>query len=192
MDLNKYLNDNLSSSKVDFRRRPEVLLCANTVKPMHGVVPRIILGKTWWDNTRYAAYRHTGFHCLACGVNKYEAVEFQQLEGHEVYRIDYSRGRQYYVETVALCHYCHNFIHDGRLRQLLDSGSISSQKYNAVMAHGYKVLMASGINKDARKPYTGRMAAWGNWRLVLFGKQYPPKYKTYQDWVKEFDHAKDT
>ena len=42
-----------------FRSRPELLLQNSTVKPLHGVVPREILGKEWWDKTRRAAYAAT-------------------------------------------------------------------------------------------------------------------------------------
>jgi hypothetical protein len=30
------------------------------------------------------------------------------------------------------------------------------------------------------------MADWGDWRLVLDGKLYPPKFKTVEEWEKEF------
>jgi len=178
-----------SVQKKIWRLRPEVLLCANTVKPMHGVVPRIILGKDWWDDTRAAAYRSTDFHCIACGVSKWEAAEHKWLEGHELYETDYRRGRMTYVETVPLCHYCHNFIHDGRLKAIRDKKEITQNKYNAVMAHGRKVLRAAGLRK--KPPYVGPIAEWKKWRLVLFGKEYPPIYKTMTEWRRAFDRNLD-
>jgi len=167
-----------------WKLRPEVLLCANTVKPMHGVVPRVILGKEWWDQTRQAAYRSTGYHCVACGVYKLAAKEYRWLEGHELYKTNYRLGRMTYVETVPLCHYCHCFIHDGRLQALRDKREITVEKYDAVMAHGKRVLAMAGIKKN--RPYSGPMAEWQDWRLVLFGKEYPPLYKDYQAWLKAF------
>jgi hypothetical protein len=29
---------------------------------------------------------------------------------------------------------------------------------------------------------SGRIAPWGQWRLLLEGKEYPPKYKTEAHW----------
>ena len=172
-----------------WKPRPHLLLQNNTVKPLHEVVPRLILGKEWWDKTRAEAYASTDYHCGACGVPKQEAKEFQRLEGHEVYRIDYIRGRQTYIETVPLCHYCHSFIHDGRLRILLLRKEVSQEKYDAVMTHGSRILKAAGITKPPA--YVGKMAPWKKWRLVLDGKLYPPKYKSYQEWSRHFNQLKE-
>jgi hypothetical protein len=169
---------------VTFTPRPAILLSANTVKPMHGVVPRVILGKAWWDLTRQNAYKSTGFHCIACGVSKYQAEEHQWLEGHEVYKIEYAKGRQTYLETVPLCHYCHSFIHCGRMEALMHQGYFPPEKFDRVMAHGNKVLRGAGVVRP--RPYTGSVARWSKWRLVLFGKFYPPLYRTEQDWLKAF------
>lgn len=164
--------------------RPEVLLCANTVKPMHCVVPREILGRAWWDKTRMAAYRSTQFHCIACGVHKRQAKEHKWLEGHELYETDYAKGRMVYIETVPLCHYCHSYIHDGRLRALLVKGEVSEEKISEILKHGNEVLALANLTRP--KPYNGDMAEWGEWRLVLFGKEYPPKYSNYEEWCKAF------
>jgi hypothetical protein len=164
--------------------RPEILQSANTVKPMHGVVPRVILGKAWWDATRQAAYKSTNYHCIACGVDKQNAREHRWLEGHEVYRTDYVRGKLIYLETVPLCHWCHNFIHDSRLQILLDKGEITREKFDAVMRHGKEVLRAANLKKKRHR--VGRLAAWGDWRLVLLGKEYPPLFASYADWREHY------
>lgn len=180
------LADKLRSAKVrEWTLRPEVLLSANTVKPMHGVTPRTILGREWWDATRHAAYESTGFHCVACGVSKYQAREHQWLEGHELYRTDYRAGRMTYVETVPLCHYCHCFIHDGRLTSLCKKGEIPFEKVVAVMDHGRAVLRVAKLKKGPA--HTGKTAEWGSWRLVLQGRMYPPLYPTFEDWKRAFD-----
>lgn len=166
----------------EWRRRPEILLQNNTVKPLHRVVPRTILGKEWWDATREEAYASTDYHCIACGVHKREAKWHQWLEGHEVYTINYRAGRMTYVETVPLCHGCHNFIHDGRLRALLDRDEIEQEKYDAIMAHGRFVLKEAGLRKRPR-PHMGPTAKWEDWRLVLFGKEYPPVFTNYKEWL---------
>jgi hypothetical protein len=164
--------------------RPEILQTPNTPKPLHGVVPRLILGAAWWDRTRHEAYESTDDRCLACGVHKSNAVEHQWMEGHELYRFDYPAGRLTYLETVPLCHYCHNFIHDGRQGMLLKAGGITLEKFLAVLKHGKAVLKSAGLVKPT--PYVGPMPAWEKWRLVLFGKEYPPVYKTFAEWKKAY------
>jgi hypothetical protein len=185
-DLGDSLRKELAKAKIAvWQRRPEILLSANTVKPMHEVVPRLILGQAWWDLTRQEAYRSTNFHCIACGVHKYDAEEHQWLEGHELYSVDYVMGRQTYLETVPLCHYCHCFIHDGRLEALFKKGEVSKEKYLAVCKHGRDVLKAAGLKP--LPPYRGPIARWEDWRLVLFDKEYPPVHKTYEEWKKVFN-----
>lgn len=176
--------------KALWRRRPEILLCPNIPQPLHGIAPRVILGSKWWDATRKAAYRSTRYHCIACGVHKYRAKYHQWLEGHELYLTDYRKGRLTYLETVPLCHFCHNFIHDGRLMMLLRNGEIHHAKYAAILQHGRKVLDEAGLRKESRKQreeaimemiQNGEMAPWEEWRLVLFGKEYLPRRKSDED-----------
>ena len=182
------LADNIAKHRPpQWKCRPEILLRNNTVKPLHQVVPRIILGREWWDTTRQAAYLATDFHCIACGVPKALARWHQWLEGHEVYKIDYRAGRMTYIETVALCHSCHNFIHNGRLKALLDKGEITEDKYFMIMAHGESVLKEAKLKKLS--PYVGPMAKWEDWRLVLFGKEYPPLFANYEAWLVGYGYS---
>ncbi len=177
-----------SEDKPKWRRRPRILLCHNIPAPLHGVAPREILGKSWWDKTRREAYKSTDFHCQACGVSKYYARVHKWLEGHELYRINYSRGTMTYIETVPLCHLCHNYIHDGRMLALLEKRQVSQQKYAAVIQHGDRVLRKAGLSRPPhgqREPR--RMAKWGKWRLVLNGVEHPPKYKTIEQWRGAYD-----
>lgn len=181
------LNDKIHKalSKVRPEPRPNLLLCPPIPKPMHRLAPRVILGKAWWEQTRQEAYRSTRYHCLACGVWKHQAKCRQWLEGHEVYEIDFLLGRMEYLETVPLCHYCHNYIHIGRLTALLDKGQIVHSRYTAIIQHGDSVLMHVGLKRLPQ--HTGPTAEWEDWRLILFGKEYPPKYKTFEDWKVEFN-----
>lgn len=193
-----------STNKKIWTRRPEILLCPQIPDPMHGVAPRVILGKEWWDKTRRLAYESTNFHCIACGVDKYYAKWHKWLEAHEVYDIDYLLGRMTYLETVPLCHFCHNFIHCGRLQALKDKGEISNEKYHAILDHGLNVLTAAGLKKPLpRGAQDGPMADWGDWRLVLPNPEarrltlakssfketieYPPKFKNLDEWKKEYE-----
>jgi len=153
------------ASKFSLVLRPSLLLCPNIPKPLHGVAPRELLGSKWWNETRQAAYVSTAYHCSACGVWK----------------------------SVPLCHYCHNFIHDGRMRALIQQRKFKFAKYTAVIQHGNAVLKRVGLEKV---PYAkreeaivelalnGRLAEWPTWRLVLFGKKYKPKFKTEEQWRK--------
>lgn len=165
--------------KPAWQLRPQVLLCPNTPRPMHGVVPRNLLGKAWWDRTRKLAYASTNFHCVACGVHKSQARFRQWLEGHEIYGIDYVKGRLYYLETVPLCHCCHAYIHDGRLQVLLERGKISHAKYAAILQHGDEVLMRAGLNPldKGNAGIVTSIAPWHKWRLVIEGKHFDPPLK---------------
>lgn len=156
---------------------------------MHGLAPRNILGTSWWNKTRDLAYRSTAYHCIACGIIKHQAKSRQHLEGHEIYDINYETGLVKYVRTVPLCHYCHNYIHDGRLVFLLDRGDIHHAKFRAIIVHGDRVLEEAGLH---RKPYFQRCleaekqltAPWSAWRLELFGELHKPLYDSYQDWER--------
>lgn len=185
----------INHSQVEWVPQPELLLCPNVPKPLHGVAPRIVLGSKWWNATRQAAYRSTDYHCLACGVAKVAAAYHQWLEGHELYEINYSKGRAVYLETVPLCHFCHNSIHDGRLLHLLQKGEIHQAKYVAILQHRDRVLAAAGLSKPSMgereaefflMERAGKIAPWNKWRMIINGKQYKPFYASYEDWKKAF------
>ena len=182
--------DNLTKSLdtrpvVEWSRRPEILLLPQIPKPLHGLAPRVILGQKWWDETRQKAYKSTDLHCIACGVHKTKAKGPKWLEAHEVYRTDYLVGRMYFLEVVPLCHFCHNFIHQGRLQALLDKSQITHQKFTAIIRHGERVVLKAGLVKPP--PYEGPMAEWSQWRLVIGRKMYKPRFKSMQDWANHFD-----
>lgn len=179
-DLTKRLYKMDRYWKVD----PSLLLCPQVPKPLHGVAPRVILGSTWWNRTRQEAYRSTLFHCKACGVSKHQAQYRKWLEAHEIYEIDYKAGRALYTGAVPLCHLCHAYIHVGRLNALLQRGLIPQGKYVRVIQHGNKVLREAGLERNP--VYSGKIASWASWRLVLLGKEYPPLYKTEDEWHKAF------
>lgn len=183
-------------NKVEWKRQPEILLCPNTPKPLHGVVPRVILGATWWNRTREEAYRSTNYHCIACGVHKFYAKSRKWLEGHELYDIDYRKGTSTYIKTVPLCHFCHNYIHDGRLLRLLQKGEIHHAKYVAIIQHGDKILAAAGLCKSSKPDRDaevkklekkGLIAPWHKWRLILNGKVYKTPYKDETAWREAHD-----
>lgn len=185
MSLRDKLNASVGKRKVAWALRPELLLCPQIPKPMHGMAPRTILGKDWWEKTRRAAFNSTNDHCVACGVHRYSAAWHQWLEGHELYDIDYLLGRMTYVETVPLCHSCHSFIHDGLLAVRLDMRQISRKQFDAIMKHGRALLKKAGLDKKAQEHVD--CADWKDWRLVLNGKEYAPKYDSFEKWKKWTD-----
>lgn len=171
--------------------RPELLLHNNIPKPMHGVAPRVVLGQKWWDRERRECYERAEFFCQACGVHKLRAKYHQWLEAHECYDVDWAKGRMKYAECVALCHFCHNYIHSGRLQALLEKGEIHHHKFAAIRQHGDGVLAAAGLAKESydvrdarikKMVMNGQVAEWGKWRLVIGRKTYKPLYPTKEAW----------
>jgi len=185
-DLSSLLQDQ-EDNKAIWQREPKVLLHPQIPKPMHGIAPRVVLGEEWWDQERRKAYASTNYHCVACGVHKTQALEHQWLEGHEYYTIDYAFGRMRYHFAVPLCHYCHNYIHQGRMEMLLEDKQMTQLKYDSIIHHGNKILRAAKLKKP--KPYNGPCAKWADWRLVVYGVEYPPLIKSYTEWMKKYQSA---
>lgn len=162
--------------------QPELLLHPNIPKPLHTVAPRDILGQTWWNRERVKAYNKNDNHCFACGVHKTVAKYHNWLEAHESYHIDYTKGELVLKEIVALCHSCHNYIHDGRMSMLLKDGKMSEKKYDDIIGHGERVLREAGYKKFRPKSPEGPIAKWGEWHLLLNGTKYYSPFKDYEDW----------
>jgi len=163
--------------------KPQLLLANNIPRPMHGLAPRVVMGRSWWDKTRKEAYKKTDYHCQACGVHKSKALFHKWLEGHETYDIDYQVGRMVYLETVALCHACHNFIHDGRLHFLMSSGRFPHDKFRKILDHGTTLLRMHGLQRPTYKERDQtiqrlvalrQVAPWDQWRMVFQETLYPP------------------
>ena len=168
--------------KIKLKLNPRILLSHNIPQPLHGVAPRVVLGNKWWNETRLKAYKSTNYHCKVCGVHKYKARGPKHLEGHELYRINYARGLMTYVKTAPLCHFCHAYIHDGRLLWLLESRRITFQRYSAIIQHGDSILQSAGLERPpmgARLP--DRVASWEQWRLIVNGQEFEPKHSSAEE-----------
>jgi hypothetical protein len=159
---------------IRWEQEPRLLLHGPIPEPLHGVNPRSIFGQQWWDETRRRAYLSTANHCKACGIWKPYAASRQWLEGHEVYEIDWLAGVATYMRTVPLCHYCHSYIHRGRLQAMLQEGKITHTKYTAIIQHGDEVLRLAGLEPFVWNANVG-MAPWKQWRLIIGGKEYKPR-----------------
>ena len=185
--------------------KPEILTHPNIPKPLHGVNPRSILGLNWWNERKQEAYARYGFKCVACGVHKFEAKKHKWLEAHEYYKYDYESGVAEVLSIEPLCHYCHNFIHSGRLKMILDKEK-SREEVVDILQHGFAILAKNnlkafpgtlsiaeslGCNTFGVEAYTNpvKFAPWEEWRLVIEGKSYKGNFVDFEDWKKYYGVA---
>lgn len=186
--------------------KPEILTHPNIPKPLHGINPRTIMGQTWWNKTRQAVYATTDYHCVACGIPKLEARGHTWLEAHEFWNIDYTKGIAEVVSIEPLCHYCHNFIHSGRLSMIMGKEK-SESEVKDILEHGFKVLANNNLKCF---PSTLEMAEnlgvktfgvesydmpesnveWGDWKLIFDGNEYKSQFKDMNDWREHYDENK--
>lgn len=178
---------------------PDVLMHPNIPKPLHGVNPRSIMGQEAWDILRKKTYAENDFRCVACGVHKSNAEGPKWLEAHEYYKIDYSKGIVTIEKIVSLCHYCHNFIHSGRLSMILGKEKSESEVID-ILEYGFYIL---SINDLECFPFTFEFAnvlnaetfgvqayamdssvdvEWGQWKLIYNGVEYYSKFEDYEEW----------
>jgi hypothetical protein len=166
---------------------PIILCHPNIPKPLHGINPRTIFGKEWWDIHRQQAYAASNYCCSACGIPKKEALYHPWLEAHEFYLFDYKKGRVTFDHLVALCHACHNFIHDGRMQVLVANGEMTEAKYTDIINHGTAILRKAGLLKERKKRHVHpRSVAWEDWRMVVDGKEYGPSTRSQREWLFGF------
>lgn len=162
---------------------PEILCHPNIPKPLHGVAPRVIMGKEWWDENRQRAYKRAGYCCEACGIPKAEAKYHQWLEAHEYYTYDYQKGTVTFSHLVALCHACHNFIHNGRMQMLVQRGEMSQEKYDDIMEHGISVIKEHNLTQKYNNRHSEPFrAAWKDIKLIFNGTEYGPSTKSFTEW----------
>ena len=183
-----------TKSHSDLILKPEILTHPHIPKPLHGVAPRDIMGQEWWDNQRKGVYASSYFHCIACGVHRTQAKKHHWLEAHEFWKIDYSTGTCTIESIEPLCHYCHNFIHSGRLSMIMGKEK-SEKEVKDILEHGFKILSKNklkcfpftldlGISLDCKTykviPYSLPInhIEWGDWKLIWNGKEYRSKFKS--------------
>lgn len=181
---------------------PEILSHPNIPKPLHGIAPRTIKGQKWWEKTRQEVYKSTDYHCAACGVHKDNAKCHKWLEAHEYWTIDYEKGIAKIEKIVPLCHYCHNFIHSGRLQMIMGKEK-SEQEVKDILEHGFKVLadndlkcfpgtleLAESIGAETYGVDSYELPEseieWGEWRLEFEGKEYTSQFKDYEEWEEHY------
>ncbi len=117
----------------DVFKRPELLLHPPIPTSLYRVNPRNLEGQSWWNEVRRDAYAENDFHCFACGCHQLDVKGSQNwLEAHECYDYDWELREITFREVVALCPYCHKFIHF--------IGIISKEYLGDVLEHGLLVL----------------------------------------------------
>lgn len=124
---------------------PTILQHPNIPEALHHINPRTIEGKKWWNYKRQEVYASTNYHCIACGVHKRKAKRRKWLEAHEFWNIDYQTGECKIEGIYPLCHYCHNFIHSGRLTKLLQEEVISRNYVKEILEHGFEILSKNNL-----------------------------------------------
>lgn len=87
----------------------------NLPKPCHNQCPRTLLGASTWNHMRKKCYADANYTCEVCGERVDEDIDKRHLHAHEVFSIDYARGKAKFVRCVALCSTAHlACIHTGR------------------------------------------------------------------------------
>lgn len=178
---------------------PSLLTQPNIPKPLHGINPRTMRGKDWWDKVRKEAYKSTDNHCKACGIHKSLARYHKWLEAHEAYKIDYIKGLVIIEKIVPLCHACHNFIHSGRLAKIAGSRECSMEKAIEILEHGFRILAKNNLKCFPGTLMTAEMlqagtynvesyefpeitTRWEDWRMIFEEDIYRPKFATFEEW----------
>ena len=184
--------------------KPEILCHPHVPKPLHGVNPRDIMGRTLWDKTRLNAYASTDYHCVACGVAKHEAKKHKWLEAHEYWNIDYMTGTCSVTSIEPVCHYCHNFIHSGRLSVIVGKEK-SKKEVVDILEHGFRILSehnlkafqftvslakklgANTYGVQGYAPVVNENLKWSDFKLVYEGNEYRSKFNDIEEWYCHYN-----
>ena len=72
--------------------KPEILIHPHIPKPLHGISPRSIMGKDWWDRERQRVYKSTNFHCAAhVGKLKGEKMNKEEIKRMNPFTDEYMK-----------------------------------------------------------------------------------------------------
>jgi hypothetical protein len=173
---------------------------------MHGMNPRTILGKEYWDKTRNKSYKDNEYCCYACGIHKLNAKKYKWLEAHELWNINYENGKCKIDKIVPLCHYCHNFIHTGRLYMEYTNKKITYNEIKDILLHGINILKENNLRmyyftyvlcrelgiEEAINiniiTYPEFKVEWKDIYLLLENKKYYSKFKDIKEWKKYYSN----
>lgn len=181
-ELRQVCHENWPTEKCD----PAILLQFQIPNPMAGLNPRTVLGDEWWKEERQKATAATDGHCAACGVHKMNAMGHQWLECHEQY--DYVGKQLIYRGCVPLCHYCHAYIHRGRLRRMKEAGKVRWEEYNAIINHGQRLTSSSKLKPPVwkRRPLEILGTSWTGWSLRVGDKVFRSNITSASKWRRRY------
>ena len=182
--------------------KPEILTHPNIPKPFHGMAPRTLMGEAWWNVVRREAYARYNYRCVACGVHKTQAQGPKWLEAHEYWNIDYIDAICEVKSIEPLCHFCHNFIHSGRLSMIV-GGEKTVEEAVAILEHGFMILALNGLDcfpgtavlaRELKANTLGVKAyelpdhdpEWHEWKLLFNGLEYRSQFAGYEDWAVHY------
>jgi len=149
--------------------RPELLQHPNIPRGLAGVNPRTLIGQEWWDIERRLAYEQNNYCCWACGIHGTQDPFESRLEAHEAYEFNYPAKEARFVETVALCHSCHSFIHSGRLLALYRRLLVPLLKMSYIVTSRLALLREHDL-----EPFYFTLILE---RMVLYGETESQAYK---------------
>jgi hypothetical protein len=157
-----------------------------------------MLGIRWWTFERNRCYQRSGNVCQACGTPRDQVLgEKKTLHAHEWIEYGGEPGLFVVKEIVALCPYCHYFIHSGFLsvnRKMLD--------VETILRKGVRVLRCAtppeifGTTMDMCQEYGISVAClerapvnsewypqrWPLYRLRYKSYTWPAKWNSYEEW----------
>ncbi len=145
------------------------------------------MGKARWDEVRVRAYNKNNDCCWACGVHRSKAPVRKWLEAHELYDINYKKGRMKLREIVALCRLCHSYVHQRRVAALVGKKKIQPKFQNRVLTHGDLILARTKARpwfnvKKIQRDMASSKVKWEKWHLIFEGKKYYSNFRGATDW----------
>ncbi len=140
------------------------------------------MGQRRWNEVRREVFNKNNDCCWACGVHQEKAKPKPWLAAHELYNVEYLKGRMALREIVGLCGLCHDFVHKRRLATLADNGQASSEYLNKVLMHGTKITTKHNprpwwnVNKQVEGMALSRVK-WRGWYLEHEGRKHYSRFK---------------
>jgi len=194
--------------------RPGLLRHPTIPKPMSGMAPRIVMGQEWWDVVRREAYAKNNMRCWACGgegpLEAHEAYDIDHYNTRMTYleTVALCRDCHRFIHigrTIGL--FARGRISHSAAKRATLHG------YDVLKAAGLKcpwetrVIGAEGLPwREVREFFGARVApdwilkvirwcdpvpeipmtVWEDWRLVFNGEEYPPLYKSAEEYTRRF------
>lgn len=69
---------------------------------------------------------------------------------------------------------------------MVDRGEVPDSYGVKVLERGIEILVKNRLPITVTNE-TGTQASWEDWRLVVNGREYPPKFKSFEEWSSYYD-----